>query len=88
MVLVTPRRHVLPVKLELQKGGELSIPDVASQGGAGYGFLRQSIANRNCVAALAQLPESASGRRSGHSYSVSFARAIDCRVTAHTPGSL
>ena len=30
----------------IEKGGELSIPGVASPGGAGYDFLRQSIANR------------------------------------------
>src|SRR5262245_11308787 len=30
----------------VEKGGELSIPGVASPGGAGYDFLRQSIANR------------------------------------------
>src|SRR5712675_1804929 len=33
-------------KLNCRKGGELSIPGVASPGGAGYDFLRQSIANR------------------------------------------
>src|SRR5256886_10390005 len=37
---------VMAKNLNCRKDGELSIPGVASLGGAGYDFLRQSIANR------------------------------------------